>query len=40
MQKKDIMYGSYHKNSYIVKGMGFNITICILIYYYLEMRIM
>jgi len=33
------MYGSYHKNSYIVKGMGLNITVCILMYYHVELRI-
>jgi hypothetical protein len=39
MQKTDTMYGSYHKNSYIVKGMGLNITVRILIYYQVEVRI-
>lgn len=39
MQKTDPMYGSYHKKSYIVKEMSLNITVCILIYYHVELRI-
>lgn len=39
MQKTDTVYGSYHKNSYIAKRMGLNITVCVLMYYHVEWRI-
>jgi len=39
MQKTDTLCGSYRKNSYIVKGTGLIITVCILINYHVELRI-